>query len=73
VADIDSERMLLRIEQGKGAKDRLVPLSPSLLEALRAYGKKTGRKQEENRKKTGRKQGQTLKYPQNIVFTNIYL
>jgi integrase len=37
VADIDGERKLLRITQGKGAKDRLVPLSPTLLEALRAY------------------------------------
>jgi integrase/recombinase XerD len=37
VGDIDGERRLLRIEQGKGAKDRLVPLSPTLLEALRAY------------------------------------
>jgi len=37
VADIDGERRLLRVEQGKGAKDRLVPLSPTLLEHLRAY------------------------------------
>ena len=37
VKDIDSERRLVRIEQGKGAKDRLVPLSPTLLEQLRAY------------------------------------
>jgi site-specific recombinase XerD len=37
VGDIDSERKLLRIEQGKGAKDRLVSISPALLEALRAY------------------------------------
>ena len=37
VADIDSERKLLRVEQGKGAKDRLVPLSPTLLDQLRAY------------------------------------
>jgi integrase len=36
-ADIDGERRLLRVEQGKGAKDRLVPLSPTLLEHLRAY------------------------------------
>ena len=34
VADIDGERKLLRIEQGKGAKDRLVPLSPTLLDEL---------------------------------------
>jgi len=37
VRDIDGERRLLRIEQGKGAKDRLVLLCPSLLEKLRAY------------------------------------
>ena len=37
VSDIDGERRLLRITQGKGAKDRLVPLSPTLLEELRAY------------------------------------
>jgi site-specific recombinase XerD len=37
VGDIDSERQLLRIEQGKGAKDRLVPLSETLLAQLRAY------------------------------------
>lgn len=34
---IDSERGLLRIEQGKGAKDRHVLLPPALLERLRAY------------------------------------
>ena len=32
VADIDGERRLLRIRQGKGAKDRLVPLSPTSLQ-----------------------------------------
>jgi len=37
VQDIDGERRMLRIRQGKGAKDRLVPLSPSLLERLRGY------------------------------------
>ncbi|MBL8470305.1 MAG: site-specific integrase, partial [Rhodocyclaceae bacterium] len=37
VSDIDSERMCLRVEQGKGAKDRYTLLSPRLLEELRAY------------------------------------
>jgi integrase/recombinase XerD len=36
-ADIHSERMLMRINQGKGHKDRYTLLSPRLLEELRAY------------------------------------
>ena len=34
---IDSKRMVLRVEQGKGQKDRYVMLSPKLLEILRAW------------------------------------
>jgi integrase/recombinase XerD len=37
VTDIDSERMTLRVEQGKGRKDRYALLSPVLLERLRAW------------------------------------
>jgi site-specific recombinase XerD len=37
VSDIDAERMTVRVEQGKGARDRYVPLATRLLHDLRAY------------------------------------
>jgi integrase/recombinase XerD len=37
VSHIDSPRMVLRVERGKGGVDREVPLSPTLLTALREY------------------------------------
>jgi integrase/recombinase XerD len=35
VSNIDSQRMVLRVERGKGGVDREIPLSPKLLETLR--------------------------------------
>ena len=37
LSDIDSQRMLIHIRQGKGSRDRDVPMTPKLLEALREY------------------------------------
>lgn len=39
LADIDSKRMIIHIKNSKGRKDRIVPLSPVVLETLRSYFK----------------------------------
>ncbi len=44
LADIDSTRMVIRVEQGKGRKDRYAMLSPPLLDLLRAWWRE-GRQQ----------------------------
>jgi integrase/recombinase XerD len=44
VGDIDSKRMVIRIQGGKGRKDRDVMLSPKSLEELRAHGHRLRRR-----------------------------
>ena len=44
VCDVDSERMMLRVEQGKGRKDRHAMLSPTLLDLLRDWYRIAGRR-----------------------------
>src|ERR1700729_1561310 len=41
VANIDSSRMVIRVEQGKSGRDRYVMLSPQLLDILRTYWRMT--------------------------------
>jgi len=41
IADVDSQRMVIRVEQGKGRKDRYVMLSPKLLDILRDWWRRT--------------------------------
>jgi len=41
VDDIDSQRMVIHIEQGKGRRDRDIPMTPIVLELLREYWRHT--------------------------------
>ncbi|MGB7555990.1 MAG: phage integrase N-terminal SAM-like domain-containing protein [Candidatus Korobacteraceae bacterium] len=42
VSDVDSERMVIHVRQGKGSRDRDVPLTTKLLAALREYWRGSG-------------------------------
>ena len=42
--DLDHERMVIRVRQGKGHRDRYVTLTPSVLETLREYYRSYGPK-----------------------------
>ena len=37
IADIDSQRMVIHVHAGKNSRDRELPLTPKLLDVLRAY------------------------------------
>jgi site-specific recombinase XerD len=50
IGDIDSDRSVIHIRQGKGNKDRYVPLSPFMLQSLRKYWKQC-RANQKNRSK----------------------
>lgn len=64
VSDIDSERMVLRVDQGKGKKDRYAMLSPSMLELLRDWYRQG---QTENKMLPGYFQDKTLSIRYRVV------
>lgn len=64
VKDIDSERSVMHIRQGKGNKDRYVTLSPLMLRSLRHYWKKY------HLRYTSGHQSQTQGKEDNLIFPN---
>ena len=70
ITDIDSQRMVIRVEQGKGGKDRYVMLSPQLLRILRTYWRLTRPKVGRSPLAPQRVAGETIEPDGDIVLVH---